>query len=65
MNLFCIYLSIFFFVSIIMAYNMHTFCTLYRFISKHLSLTTIFDIMECATSPEHSNSELNLLLEVS
>lgn len=31
---------------------MHTFCTLYHFISKHLGLTTIFDIVECNASPE-------------
>lgn len=38
---------------------------IYHFISKHLGLTTIFDIMECAPSPEHNNSELNLLFNVS
>lgn len=69
MNIICTYVSVFCFVNIInqsdVAYEMHIFCTLYHFISEHLGLTPVFDVMEGATSPEHSNSELNLLLEVS
>lgn len=51
MNIFYVFLSIFCFVSII---NEPGSCTHFAhgIISKHLGLTTIFDIVECAASPE-------------